>query len=145
MIEKGGYKLSVELKGGTLVQVKFDEKVPISDVRSSMQRAGYAAAEIQQYGVGGDEYIIKIGGVVEGGLASEHLEEGLNKVAPGLKWNVVSTQQMAPDLSKGFEGATMLIVEADSIPEIQGLATKLKENGYGVLEATKETSTRAGI
>ncbi len=145
MIAKHGYKLSVEFKGGTLVQVKFDQKVPIADVRSSMQRAGYAAAEIQQYGVGGDEYIIKVGGVTEGGYASEHLLEGLNKVAPGLKWNVVSTQQMAPDLSKGFEGATLLVVEADSIPEIQELTTRMKESGYGILEATKETSKRAAI
>ena len=145
MIAKHGYKLSVEFKGGTLVQVKFDQKVPIADIRSSMQRAGYAAAEIQQYGVGGDEYIIKVGGVVEGGYASEHLLEGLNKVAPGLKWNVVSTQQMAPDLSKAFEGATLLVVEADSIPEIQGLTTQLKASGYGILEATKETSKRAAI
>jgi preprotein translocase subunit SecF len=145
VIAKHGYKLSVEFKGGTLVQVKFDEKVPISDIRASMQRAGYAAAEIQQYGTGGDEYIIKVGGVVEGGFASEHLLEGLNKVAPGLKWNVVSTQQMAPDLSKGFEGATLLVVEADSIPEIQGLASQLKASGFGVLDATKETSKRAAI
>lgn len=145
MIAKHGYKLSVEFKGGTLVQVKFDEKVPIADVRSSMQRAGYAAAEIQQYGTVGDEYIIKVGGVTEGGYASEHLLEGLNKVAPGLKWNVVSTQQMAPDLSKGFEGATLLVVEADSIPEIQELTTRMKESGYGIVEATKETSKRAAI
>ncbi|HEY5133820.1 MAG TPA: protein translocase subunit SecF [Candidatus Krumholzibacteriaceae bacterium] len=145
MIAKHGYKLSVEFKGGTLVQVKFDEKVPIADVRSSMQRAGYAAAEIQQFGAVGDEYIIKVGGVTEGGYASEHLLEGLNKVAPGLKWNVVSTQQMAPDLSKGFEGATLLVVEADSIPEIQELTTRMKESGYGILEATKETSKRAAI
>ena len=145
MIAKHGYKLSVEFKGGTLVQVKFDEKVPIADVRSSMQRAGYAAAEIQQFGAVGDEYIIKVGGVTEGGYASEHLLEGLNKVAPGLKWSVVSTQQMAPDLSKGFEGATLLVVEADSIPEIQELTTRMKESGYGILEATKETSKRAAI
>ena len=61
MIAKGGYKLSVEFKGGTLVQVKFDEPVAIADVRSSMTRAGYANAEIQQYGEAGNEYIIKIG------------------------------------------------------------------------------------
>ena len=139
VIAKHGYKLSVEFKGGTLVQVKFDQKVPIADIRSSMQRAGYASAEIQQYGVGGDEYIVKIGGVAEGGFASEHLLEGLNKVAPGLKWNVVSTNQMAPDLSKGFEGATLLVVEADSIPEIQGLTAQLKASGYGMDEMSDET------
>ncbi|MDD4858345.1 MAG: protein translocase subunit SecF [Candidatus Krumholzibacteria bacterium] len=145
MVAKHGYKLSVEFKGGTLVQVKFDEPVPIANVRSSMARAGYANAEIQQYGEGGDEYIIKVGGVEEAGYASEHLLEGLNKVAPELKWKVLSAQQMAPDLSRGFEGGTLLVVAADSIPEIQAFTARMKESGYGILEATKETSTRAAF
>ena len=144
-IAKGGYKLSVEFEGGTLVQVKFDEAVPIADVRNSMGRAGYATAEIQQYGESGDEYIIKIGGVEETNYASEHLLEGLNKAAPGLKWTVLSTEQLPPDLSKGFEGATLLSVEADSIPDIEILAARMKENGHGVLEATKATSKRAAF
>jgi len=144
-ISKGGYKLSVEFKGGTLVQVKFDEAVLIADVRSSLNRAGYATAEIQQYGENGDEYIIKIGGVEETNYASEHLLEGLNKAAPGLQWTVLSTEQLPPDLSKGFEGATMLSVEADSIPEIEGLTARMKENGYGILEATKTTSKQASF
>jgi preprotein translocase subunit SecF len=145
MIAKGGYKLSVEFKGGTLVQVQFDERVPIGDVRASMTRAGYTTAEIQQYGEAGDEYIIKVGGVVEGSYASEHLLEGLNKVAPGLKWSVLSTRQLAPDLSKGFEGATVLEVEADSIPEMGALVASMKESRYGIVEATKETSKRASF
>jgi len=145
VIAKGGYKLSVEFEGGTLIQVKFDEVVPIADVRSSMTRAGYATAEIQQYGEQGNEYIIKIGGVSEAGYASEHLTEGLNKVAPGLKWNVVSTREMPPDLSKDFEGATVLTVEADSIPEMGVLTARMKESGYGIIEATRETSKRAAF
>ncbi|MGD1048003.1 MAG: protein translocase subunit SecF, partial [Candidatus Krumholzibacteriaceae bacterium] len=47
--------------------------------------------------------------------------------------------------SKSFEGATLLVVEADSIPEMQGLTAQLKASGYGILEATKETSKRAAI
>jgi preprotein translocase SecF subunit len=58
---------------------------------------------------------------------------------------VLSTQQLPPDLPKGFEGATLLSVEADSIPEIGDLTAHLKENGYGVLEATQETSNRAAF
>ncbi len=144
-IAKGGYKLSVEFEGGTLVQVKFDQVEPIADVRASMARAGYENAEIQQYGEAGDEYIIKIGGVEETPIASEHLLKGLNEVAPGLKWTVLSSQQQAPDLSKNFEGATLLKVEADSIPEIEGLTARMKEAGYGILEATKETSKQASF
>jgi preprotein translocase subunit SecF len=144
-ISKGGYKLSVEFEGGTLVQVKFDQPVPIADVRTSMGRAGYASAEIQQYGEGGDEYIIKVGGVQETNYASEYILEGLNKVAPGLKWTVLSSDQRPPDLSKGFEGATQLVVEADSIPEIAGLTARMKENGYSIIDATKSTSKQAAF
>jgi preprotein translocase subunit SecF len=142
-VSKGGYRLSVEFKGGTLVQVKFDQVVPISEVRTSMARAGYATAVIQQYGDRGDEYILKIGGVNEGSYASEHLIEGLDKVAPGFKWKVVATRQLQPDLSRNFEGATLLTVEADSIPDMGSLTARMKDAGYGVIQATKETSTRA--
>jgi preprotein translocase subunit SecF len=145
MIAKGGYKLSVEFKGGTLVQVKFDQPVTIAQIRSSMTRAGYTTAEIQQYGEAGDEYIVKIGGVQEAGYAAEHLTEGLNKVAPDLKWRVVATQQLPPDLAKSFDGATLLTVEADSIPEMDALTSRMKENGYGIISATKETATRASF
>ena len=145
LIAKGGPKFSIEFRGGTLIQVQFDQPVGIADVRSSVGEAGYAGAEIQQYGEAGNEYIIKIEQVKEAEYASQHLIEGLNKVAPGRQWRVVSAQEMPPDLAKGFEGATLLTVEADSIPAIEGLTVQMKSSGYGILEATRETSQRASI
>ncbi len=145
MIIKGGPRLSVEFKGGILVQTRFDQPVAIAELRASMTRAGHGNAEIQQFGNEGNEYIIKLEKVSETEDASKHLMEGLEKVVPGRSWRVVSAQEMPPDLSKGFEGATLIAVEADSIPSIDALVPRLKESGYGILEATQETSKRASF
>ena len=145
MIAKGGYKLSVEFKGGMLVQTRFDQPIAIAELRASMARAGYGNAEIQQFGNEGNEYIIKLEKVSETEDASKHLMEGLEKVVPGRSWRVVSAREMPPDLSKGFEGATLVTVDGDSIPAIAGLTAMLKENGYGILEAIRETSKRASF
>lgn len=141
---KGGPKLSVDFKGGTLVQVRFDQEVPISEIRASMAKAGYAKAEIQQYG-SEQEYIIRLESVSEAIPSSEALLAGLGTAAPGLQWRVVSTSELPPDLSKQFEGASLIVVEADSIPEMTGLVTRLKDGGVGILDATKETATRAAF
>jgi preprotein translocase subunit SecF len=145
MISKGGYRLSVEFRGGMIVQVRFDQPIAIADLRASMARAGYANAEIQQYGERGNEYIIKLEKANETDYASNRLIEGLERVSPGRSWRVVTARELPPDLSKGFEGATLVEVEADSIPAIEGLTNMLKQDGYGVLNATTETSKRAAF
>ena len=141
---KGGPKLGVDFKGGTLVQVRFDQEVPIADVRASIDKAGYANAEIQQYG-SAQEYIIRIEEVSEAVPSSQALIGGLTAAAPGITWRVVSTQEMPPDLSKSFEGASLIVVEGDSIPEMGGLVARLREGGVGIIDATKETATRAAF
>jgi len=144
LIAKGGPKLGVDFKGGTLVQVRFDQEVPIEEVRASMVKAGFAKAEIQLYGTA-QEYIIKLEQASEADFAAEKLMEGLRAAAPGMTWRVVSKQEMPPDLSKNFEGASLIVAEGDSIPDINGLTARLKGGGLGVLDATKETAKRAAF
>jgi len=141
---KGGPKLGVDFQGGTLVQVRFDQEVPIAEVRASMTKAGYGSAEIVAYG-SAQEYIIKLAKVSEADLAAETLTEALKLAAPGTTWRTVSKQEIPPDLSKGFDGASLVVVESDTIPEINGLIANLKQNGVGIIEATKETANRAAF
>ncbi len=141
---KGGPKLGVDFKGGTLVQVRFDQEVPIGDVRTSMDKAGYGKAEIVTYG-SSQEYIIKLEQVSESDLAAQTLTDALKLAAPGTTWRVISKREQPPDLSKGFDGASIVVAESDTIPEINGLIGRLKENGVSVIEATKETANRAAF
>jgi preprotein translocase subunit SecF len=144
LVIKGGPKLGVDFMGGTLVQVRFDREVPISEVRASMANIGFGKAEIQQYG-SPQEYIIRLEKVSEADLGAQRLLEGLKTVAPGITWSVVSMREMPPDLSKKFEGASLIVAQGDSIPEIDPLVARLRESGVGIIDATKETATRAAF
>ena len=59
IVAHGGPRLGIDFLGGTLVQVKFDEPVSITDVRSAISSAGYGGAVIQQFG-GDKEILIRI-------------------------------------------------------------------------------------
>ncbi len=54
----GGPDLSIDFKGGVLVQVKFDRQVTTEEVRSSLDTIGYGDVEIQRFS-GGDEFLIR--------------------------------------------------------------------------------------
>jgi preprotein translocase SecF subunit len=54
----GGPELSIDFKGGVLVQIKFDRQVTTEEVRSSLDRIGYGDVEIQRF-ASGDEFIIR--------------------------------------------------------------------------------------
>ncbi len=144
MIAKGGLKLGVDFVGGTIIQMRFDEPVPIADMREVMTRAGYAKAEIQEFG-DDNEFIIRIESVGEAADASALIGEWLAAAAPGRNWRVVSSREQAPDPAMNFDGATLVVVEADSLPALDGLVEALRSAGHGVLDATSETSTRAAF
>ena len=79
---KGGPDLSIDFEGGTLVQVRFDQPVPIGDLRETLEAAGYEGGEIQEFGAR-NEYLITIERVSEEGLAAEVLLDALTAIWPG--------------------------------------------------------------
>ncbi len=144
LIIKGGPNLSIDFEGGTLIQVRFDEPVPISELRGVVAAAGYEGGEIQVFG-DPNEYLIKIERISETELASSKLLDALVSAAPQYNWRVASVRELPPDYAKNFDGGNLVIVEADSIPPFEDLKSKVRERGVGIVEATKETSTRAAF
>jgi preprotein translocase subunit SecF len=138
---QGGPELSIDFTGGTLIQVKFDEEVPIRELRDVVARAGYSAGEIQSFGQP-NEYLIKIQEVKEATFAAERLRNSLNRVAPHGKWRVSSVRELPPDYTQQFEGGNLIVMETDSIPALEKLKDDLREEGVSVVEATKEASGR---
>ena len=136
---KGGPDLSIDFEGGTLVQVRFDQPVPISELRETVEATGYEGGEIQEFGAP-NEYLITIERVSEEGLAAEMLLDALNAASPGSGWAIVSSRELEPDLSEGFEGGNLVIVSADSIPPIETLKREVKKHGVGIIELTRESS-----
>lgn len=136
---KGGPDLSIDFEGGTLVQVRFDQPVPIGDLRQVVADDGYDG-EIQEFGAQ-NEYLITIEKISEEGLASETLLNALNGAYPECGWAVVSSRELEPDLSADFEGGNLVIVSADSIPPIEVLKSSVKAHGVGIIELTRESES----
>ena len=141
---KGGPDLSIDFEGGTLVQVRFEEPVPIEQLREVVAGAGYEGAQIQVFGQP-NEYLVRVEKVEESGIASTKLLEALEKVSPGSNWRIVDVKEMPPDYSSGFEGGNLVVVEADSIPPLAELEEKVKAEGVGIVKSTLETSTRLAV
>ncbi len=135
---KGGPDLSIDFEGGTLVQVRFDEPVPIGELRETVEAAGYEDGKIQEFGAE-NEYLITIEKISEGGLASEKLLGALNEAYPACGWAVISSRELEPDLSANFEGGNLVIVSADSIPPMAELKSGVRKAGVGVVELTRES------
>ena len=138
---KGGPDLSIDFEGGTLVQVRFEEPVPIEQLRGVVAAAGYEGAQIQVFGQP-NEYLIKVEKVEESGMASKKLLEALEAVAPASNWRIADVKELPPDYSGGFEGGSLVVVEADTIPPIAELEDMVRAEGVGIVESTLETSTR---
>ncbi len=138
---KGGPNLSIDFEGGTLVQLRFDEPVPIATLRSVIAEAGYEEGDIQAFG-DPKEFLITIEKISETEMASEKLLEALAIAAPDAGWNLVSAKEMPPDFSRDFEGGNLIVVEAGSLPPLEELKEGVRQNGVGFVEVTKESENR---
>ncbi|MBN2184764.1 MAG: protein translocase subunit SecF [Candidatus Krumholzibacteriota bacterium] len=141
---KGGPDLSIDFEGGTLVQLRFDKPVPISTLRTIIEEAGYEKGDIQEFG-DPKEFLITIEKISETEIAAEKLLEALVKTAPDAGWNLVSAKEMPPDFSRDFEGGNLVVVEAASLPPMDGLKEGVRENGVGFVEVTKESESRVAF
>ena len=144
LVIKGGPNLSIDFEGGTLIQLRFDEPVPIATLRSVIEEAGYEEGDIQEFG-DPNEFLITIEKISETEMATEKLLEALVKTAPDAGWSVVSAREMPPDFSKDFEGGNLVVVEASSVPPMEGLKEGVRQNGVGFVEATKESESRVAF
>ncbi len=144
LLVKGGPDLSIDFEGGTIVQVRFDEPVPIGELRGVVEGAGYEGGEIQRFGEP-NEYLIKIKRVSETDYASNKLLEALRAAAPERNWRVTTVRELPPDFSSGFEGGNLIIVEADLIPPLDELQEGVKQQGVGVIAATEEAENRVAF
>lgn len=56
-----GVNLGIDFAGGTIVQVKYEQKAPINDIRDTLKKTNYANASISEFG-SPEEVVIRITG-----------------------------------------------------------------------------------
>ena len=66
-------------------------------------------------------------------------------MSPGSNWHIIDVKELPPDYSSGFEGGSLVVLGADSIPPLAELEEKVKAEGVGIVKSTLETATRLAV
>ncbi len=83
-----GLPLDVDFKGGTVVQVKFDQKANLDRIRAAADKAGLKDSRIQAFGTAGDEVIITL---AESQTSEASLDRGRAAIVSTLTNNYSAT------------------------------------------------------
>jgi preprotein translocase subunit SecF len=81
----GGLNYGVDFIGGTMVHIKFNQPTNIADIRQALERTNIANIVVQDFGQGGDEFLIRmpeaeastegLSGQIQQGLAAKFGEQ----------------------------------------------------------------------
>jgi len=59
LIAKGGPLYGIDFAGGTLIQVQFNERTEVSDIRDALQDLALGSYSVQQFGDAANEFLIR--------------------------------------------------------------------------------------
>ena len=103
MIFSGKANLGTDFAGGTLVSVKFDKDVPISDIRKLLLLAGLKDIDVQQIPLERKTLIKIKKGEIEIGKASERINEIFTNGLPGAKILIDRSEEVGPAVGKSLQ------------------------------------------
>jgi preprotein translocase subunit SecF len=108
-----GPNLGVDFAGGTMVQVKFQQKVAIPEIRQALDQVDLRGAVIQDFGEpGAHEYLIRLEKTsVELGALGEQIKKTLNQHFGAGKFDVRRIESVGPKVGADlrFRGAMSVI------------------------------------
>jgi preprotein translocase subunit SecF len=77
IIAHGGFNISIDFAGGTLVEVGFEKPVSIAEVRAVVERAGFAGAEVTNFGGSQTEILIQVKRIGDAAQTARTIESAL--------------------------------------------------------------------
>lgn len=103
LIYHGGPRYGIDFAGGTIVQVKFDHKVPIDKIKNGLDTMGINQAAVQRFGEAANhEYLIRTAkSLTTNAGFSDRVSSALEK-ATGEKVNIRRVEMVGPKV-----GATL--------------------------------------
>jgi preprotein translocase subunit SecF len=108
-----GPNLGVDFAGGTMVQLKFQQKVAIPDVRRALETTGLGTAVIQDFGEpGANEYLIRLEKTsVEIGSAGERIKKALSDQFGAGNFEIRRIESVGPKVGEDlrFRGVMSVI------------------------------------
>src|SRR5436309_305063 len=108
---RGGPNYGVDFVGGTVVQVKFTQPTSIADIRQALAAANIANITVQDFGQGGNEFLIRIP-VTEAGTEGlpGQIQQGLASKFGEQAFEVRRLETVGPKVGKDLRRKAMLAV-----------------------------------
>src|SRR5919109_2308714 len=108
-----GPNLGVDFAGGTVVQLKFQQRVAIPDIRQALETTGLGTAVIQDFGEpGGNEYLVRLDKTsVQIGAMSEQIKKALSDQFGADKFELRRIESVGPKVGEDlrFRGVMSVI------------------------------------
>jgi preprotein translocase subunit SecF len=108
-----GPTLGVDFAGGTLVQVKFQQKVSIPDIRGALETINLGASVIQDFGKEGDnEYLVRLDKTPEElGVLGEQIKKALTDQFGAGSFEIRRIESVGPKIGEDlrFRGVMSVI------------------------------------
>lgn len=94
-----GIPLGIDFQGGTEMQVRFEARIDVGDIRTAMDKSGFAGMEIKSMGSESD-YLLRTPLQGEGQTVSDKIQKGITENLPDKKFEVLRTDKVGPKIGE---------------------------------------------
>ena len=98
LVVKGGPALSVDFRGGVVIELKFRDPISTEAIRSALDRAGYGKSEILNLGTP-KEFLINAEAAVDKDVTSI-IKSSISQAAPDNPYEVLREEMVGPKVGK---------------------------------------------
>lgn len=111
LVIHGGPNYGIDFSGGTLVQVKFTQKVPITEIRTGLHKIGLKNASVQNFGdKDNSEFLIRTSDAeMSGDGLSQAVTEAL-KDSTGAEPEIRRIEMVGPQVGKDLRTKALLAI-----------------------------------
>ena len=95
-----GIEYGIDFRGGTELVIGFSSKVPVSDVRLALDKVGLGKSEINSFGLGENDLLIRTAEQGEGTTISDKIKHTLQQSFPNVKFEVLKEDRIGPKIGK---------------------------------------------
>jgi preprotein translocase subunit SecF len=100
----GGLEQSIDFAGGSLVEIRLENPVPLQDLRDMMSNAGYEGAEVTHFG-SPNEYLIKVKEVGQAAAVAQQIKDVLAQNISGQEIDIRRTESVGPKIGSELRTA----------------------------------------
>jgi preprotein translocase subunit SecF len=110
-----GVEYGIDFAGGTEVQLKFEKNVPIEDIRTALDKAGFRGAEVKYYGTDESGILVRVPQGAEGAATggTKATEGIVTAIATGIQSNkaeLLQEQHIGPKIGAELQQKALLAV-----------------------------------